>query len=107
MADDAIASSGRNSRRPRRPRLEPPATAAQADAIIALLHDIRGAVSLLGQPTPAVPAWPVAPAFPPPFFPQPPLHADCGCQVGTICANVACPRRVAFSQHTVSRGRGA
>ena len=91
-------------------------TAAQADAIIALLHDIRGAVSLLGQPTPAVPAWPVAPAvpawpvapaFPPPFFPQPPLHADCGCQMGTICANVACPRRVAFSQHTVSRGRGA
>ena len=104
MADDAVASSGRNSRRP---PLEPPATAAQADAIIALLHDIRGAVSLLGQPTLAVPAWPVAPAFPPPFFPQPPLHADCGCQVGTICANVACPRRVAFSQHTVSRGRGA
>ena len=104
MADDAIASSGRNSRRP---PLEPPATAAQADAIIALLNDIRGAVSLLGQPTPAVPAWPVAPAVPPLFFPQPPLHADCGCQVGTICANVACPRRVAFSQHTVSRGRGA
>ena len=101
MADDAIASSGCNSRRP---PLEPPATAAQADAIIALLHDLRGAVSLLGQPTPAVPAWPVAPAVPPLFFPQPPLHADCGCQVGTICANVACPRRVAFSQHTVSRG---
>ena len=52
-----------------------------------IVQVLRAIPQLPPQPLPATP-----PCAPFPYWQRP--FADCGCAMGTICMNTACPRRV-------------